>query len=292
MKRLSFILATMTIFVLAGFLLLKTVEAAQTKRQAELAEINNSIANNTNETDKIILLVKSDLLEPSEEKKLQIADLYLKIGEASKADNYLKKIRSKKALIKAAETALETKNEKAINVYLNQIDNPEKEELEIFKAFSEGKIEKITELPKEPQTELGKLLYTINNNTYKDITLNTFLGEKIEALKNSFSGSTKLRLEIARMMVQNNQTEIARFILKQLESDNQTNADFYRVKISSYERDKNYTTALNESKQLIILEPAVQANYLLALSLAEKSQNQVEKEYLQSQITYLQKIQK
>lgn len=292
MKKALILIFTVTIFMVSGFLGLKSFNMTANARAAELKHIDQKLLTNISGNERLLLLIKSDALEPTESKKLRIAEEYLKLGNAPKAERYLQKVDNQEAFTKVAETALETNNTNAIDLYLSRISGKEKLELEIFEAFSKGKIERLNELDLEPKTELGKLMRTINGGDYKNNAIKSYLGEKIENLKGKDLGKVTLRLEIAKMLINNDQTNIARFILEQLKEEGQNTTDLTRLLVLSYKSDSNHELALKEAKKLIELEPSNQANYLEALVLAQKTNNKTDIEYLQSQLTYLQKIQK
>lgn len=289
-KTLFGIYATL-IILFSGLLLYVFVFEGNNYRIAKAQSLENQ-AQGAESQNKLIFLIQSNFLAPSDQKKLEIADLYLNLGNSSQAEWYLGQVKNTEGTTKLAEVSLEQANYDKARRFMDKIsDQDALSELEIFAEFSQGKEEKLKELPLEPKTELGKLARALNTGDYSGNLSKSTLGNKISEITAKKQSKTQESLVIADMFSQNKQSNLARFILVRLEKEYSNLKDLYVIWARSYEIEQNYAKALEFTKKAIATDPSDLNLYKKALNYAQKSGNDTERNYLADQIKYLKSVQ-
>lgn len=291
-KKALFVLFAIIILLLAGVFTYKTSKAGNEFRMNKANELLEKSKNTTETQGKLTFLIQSDLLAPTEEKKFKIADLYLSLNQFENAENYLNKVKNESGYYKYAEAALETAKYDIAKVYIDKIDNKEvKTELLIFEQFSQGNESKLTELPLSPITALGVLSRAINTDDFTANPSKSLLGEKINDIITKTSGKTNQKLQIADMFISENQPNLARYILKNLEKEHSGSKDLYLIWARSYEKEGAYDKALEYAKKAIQKDPSDLDSYKTALRYTEIIEDSAEQDYLNIMIKYLKNIQ-
>lgn len=291
-KRVVFGIYAVLIFLFSGLFLYVLAFEGNNYRVAKAASLADQ-AQSTNTQDKLIYLIQSDILAPGDQKKLEIADLYLDLGNFSQAEWYLSRVNDAEGVIKLAEASLENTEYDKAKKFIDKIAGQDTRlELEIFADLSQGKEDKLKELPTSPKTDIGKLTKALNTGDYINNQSKSLLGKKIQETISKFPGKTKQNLAIADMFNQNKQPNLSRFILANLEKEHSNLKDLYTIWARSYEVEKNYQKALEFAKKAITTDPSDLNLYKNALSFASKSGDDTERNYLVGQIKYLESIQK
>lgn len=293
-KNLLFILI-MTVVILGNSLIL-TFSAVNINnwRINKAGSLYLSSLDSNNSEDRLILLIQSDLLSPDEEKKIEIADIYLKSSDFNKAKQYLERVNSQEGYLKYAESALEQKEKEIANEYISRLKNLEmRHELEIFSKITdnENNVGKMTELPISPQTNLGVILMAINTGDYSRVSDKTILGQKILEVQHSKAGNLSRDLEVANILIANNQPVLARIVLNPLIKEHPSLSDLYILKAASYIGENNATEALKNQLLAVNSNPSNVSFYKTALKYAQASGNQTEITWLTDNIKYLETIQ-
>lgn len=290
-KKVIFGIYAALIFLFSGLLLYVLVFEGNNYRIAKAESLQNQ-AQSAESQNKLIFLIQSDVLAPNDQKKLEIADLYLNLGNFVQAEWYLSRVKNEEGIVKLAEISLENTDYDKAKKFMDKIgDQDIRFELEIFAELSQGKEEKLKELPINPKTDLGKLTRALNTGDHTNNQSKSLLGKKIQEIVAKPSGKTKQSLEIAEMLLGNKQSSLARFALTGLEKEHSNLKDLYSIWARSYEVEKNYPKALEFAKKAISTDPSDINLYKTALSYASKSGNDTERNYLADQIKYLESIQ-
>jgi len=290
-KKIIFGIYAVLIFLFSGLFLYVFTFEGNNYRIAKAESLANQ-AQNAEAQNRLIYLIQSDILAPNDQKKLEIADLYLNLGNSAQAEWYLNRVKSKEGIVKLADISLENADYDKAKKFMDKIsDQDVRLELEIFADLSQGKEEKLKELPVEPKTNPGKLTKAINTGDFAGNPSDSLLGDKIAEIIAEKLGKTRQTLEVADMFSQNKQPSLARFMLAGLEKEHSNLKDLYVIWARSYEVEKNYIKALEYAKKAITTDPSDLNLYKNALNYANLAQNETEANYLKEQIKYLESIQ-
>lgn len=243
--------------------------------------------------DKLILLIESNFLRPSEAKNIEIADIYLELDDFNNAKYYLNRIKNQDGYLRIAESALEKSEFTIAEEYLKKIDNYEnRNELIIFSEIvqNEGKIDNIKNLSFEPKTNLGVILKALNTNNFVNVSNKSFLGKKIVEIRKLYPEKARSGLELANMLIQENQPVLARLLLNNSEIEHSGITDIYVLKAESFVIQKDYQNSLKYQLLAIKTNPDDIILYQTALSYAELAGNDNEVLFLKENIKYLELI--
>lgn len=290
-RQFLFFVFTLIIFLLNGVVFYGIAKTSNNFRVKKAIELQNRSENEKIEQNKVIMMIKSDILDPNDNKKFAIADIFLKNNQFNKAEEYLKQVKSEDGYYKYAEAALESSQYKIADIYIEKVKNDDiKSELKIFSDFSKGNADSLKNLPAIPLTELGKLTKAINTNDFEDATKSS-IGEKIALIKSKNLKKTNENLEIVDMFIKSKQPNVARFMLEQLRLNHPGVKDVYSLFARSYEAENNYEKALEFAKRGIEIDPSDLSIYNVALNYANLAGDTAEANRLKELIKYLEKIQ-
>jgi tetratricopeptide (TPR) repeat protein len=294
MNKFTYILIAITVIVgNAGMLVLSTARLNRWRLDRADSLYSQSISE-TNARKQTILLIQSDFLAPSDEKKLQIADIYLKGGDFISAKAYMSRIRNEQGYLKYAESALETGEIDIAREYIAKLsDNAKKHELQLFMNISanEQNIGQIEEISTAPETNLGSLLRAINTGVYDNISTDSVIGSGIVNIVREGEGEFTTELKIAELLIRCNQPILSRIILNTIIEKKTNITDAYVLKALSYNNQGNYADALRIQLLSVNTDPANLLLYQKALEYAKLAGDQAEATWLTDNITYLEAIQ-
>lgn len=254
-------------------------------RQAKAASLRQVDAKTNKE--RLFVLIQSDLLEPREENKQEIVELYLKEGDYKNAERYLKKMVGNQGVLKYVESRLEQGKELQ-NQYWNQLDSDQKFELELYQEFTKGDFSSLATLPRNPVTNLGNLMFALNTKDYKNLP-NTLQAEKIKELTR-YSAGNELEVQIIYYLIHSGQPEMAKFLLDRLEVSAGPTKASKQLAAEYYLRKQNPSKALQAIEEAIETDPTDERLYNRGLDLALIIKNQEKYHELQQRLNYLTKL--
>lgn len=242
---------------------------------------------------KVILLIKSNFLLPTNDKKSNIADIYLSMGDFTKAKPYLKSVNTQEGYLKYTEAALENGNYEAAEEGLSSLSDEElKAELRLFRDITKGESgENVKELPSVPRSNLGKILVILNTGNYNEAPNGTRTGKAILEITGKYPGTKRQTLEVASYFNAWKQPYLSLFTLGKLEAENLNIVDVKIISATSYFLVGNYVKALEAQLMAISINPSDVKLYKTAVSYSELAGNTERTLDLRSNIEYLEKIQ-
>lgn len=265
-NKVLFGIFTVIIFILASMGCLFGLKLANKKRISLATFYNNKATYTQNSDQKLTYLIKSDSLVPKSEKKIQIATLLFEKDEALKAENYLIFTPNEQGNVLLTEYYLLNKPESAVK-YLNRIKNSaSKQELKTYLALLNGKESSISNL-KEPQTDLGRLLFAINTqdlSQIKDIAMFSKLNESINAQSANHNNQM---IALSQYYLAQNQPNLAIYVLNTLKMRTGELPIIDKLLAEAYFKLSN-KESINFIAKAISLEPENQTLYLTGITYA------------------------
>lgn len=287
-KRIVFSLFLTSVFIFNGYLLFASLTEINHKRIAFAAD-NYTKAQSAQENEKLYFLVQSDLLNPSDTKKLEIADIYLKYGNFSQANFYLQLIVSQSGTIKYAENALEEGRYEAFDKLSEKISDKEtKFELELFEKFSKGQFDELKNSPVNPVTDLGFVLRAINTRNYGSVPGTGAIVQLIN--KQNESQKTTAELNIAKSLLEIKQREIAKFLLERTITENPELSDAHALMAEYYRNKGNYISAIANIKKAISHDPSKIIYYEKGVEFCNLAGDNIEKSYFENRLKALEPL--
>ncbi len=236
--------------------------------------------------NKLIYLIESDILTPKDDKKLEIANIYLKSGDFSLANMYLKLIKDPSGIVKYAESALEEGNYTVFNNLYQKINNEAvKNELIFFEKFTKGEYEVINSINDEPVTGLGKVLLAINKRDYSEIDDNGAIVEIINSQINDNIIFTELN--ISKSLIEMSQINIAKYLLNRINSERPEISVTYLLQSKIFEKENNYNKAIDYIKIAISKDPSNISYYEEGIILSEKTKNNIDLSFFKNRLDSL-----
>jgi hypothetical protein len=130
-------------------------------------------------SEKIELLIKSDFLKPSNEKKSIIVAQYLELGDAARAQGWMERINGYEKFIYLTGLNYELNREQYGNKYLDKVVDAEvKSELERYRDFLKGS--KVAVIM-SPKTDYGRVInYFAAGEVFNAEATYSYLGARIK----------------------------------------------------------------------------------------------------------------
>jgi tetratricopeptide (TPR) repeat protein len=252
---------------------------------------NSQMASNPDE--KILFLIKSNALRPSDEKNIAIASMYLSTGDFLRAQKYLNSVKSQEGYIRLAQSSLESGDFKSFDFVLPKIqDSTVKSELTLDKQALNGDFNQLSQLSSQSPLYLSRFLVAINTRNYDAILSEGALDSAMKDVINKNSGKDNQELRLADYLSDHNQPFLAVFLAERLISENKGLIDAYLVLAKSSQSRGDIDTALKYLESAIGEAPDRMDLYVKAISLAQLANQNELASYLNQRSNYLQKIAK
>jgi len=212
--------------------------------------------------DTLILLIQSEIIWPTDEKKILIAKIFYKTGNISEAIHYLKKVDCNKERIACDYLA-----ELSVFEIQNSLNEGIPQDYLIYKEILNGNFTVISELPTTPVTNIGKLLSYINGQKQTEIDL---IDTKTVEIINSDENDNTKSLTLAAHLNKLNRPYLALFTLEKINEKTKQN---HLIKAASYELIENFGKAYSEIETAIMADPSDIILYERIFEVAKKMKN-------------------
>jgi len=216
----------------------------------------------TNPQERGLYLIESNLLVPTESKLVQIT-----------------------------EAALEANNLALADEYIGKIDNQQiRDELMIFKSFSEGDYGKIDNLKSESLTNLGALLHQITKGDYQETDSTSAFLTSIGGILDNRSSSLYRDVGIIKLFTDNNQPYLSLYILDSLSGEHKCLISLYEYRAQNYEVLNKYEDSLKSIENALKCDTANIELYKKAINYAQVTGNAAKENLYRDKLEYLDSI--
>ncbi|MDD3481230.1 MAG: hypothetical protein PHW75_03375 [Patescibacteria group bacterium] len=285
MKRLIYILTTIIIIFLAGYLTYWGLTLTNSKRIRLADEYMHEYEVNHN----LSHLYQTFLLDPTRVKAERVVDKLLteKMYEEADLFNYMYNLDSYH--LKAAIFAVENYDFKAAKGYLDNIqDINSRREIENFIDFAENGTPVIVSKPVTPLGQQMKFLANLPEN-YQIPEIDSKIGRILRAELNADLNNSEATLKTAIIYNELGFSNIALYTLDNLDG---CLTDKYVLKAQIYESREDYKGALENIELALGCNVTNEELYVLAIDYAENSGDTAKTQYLKKRLEYLQNLAK
>jgi len=291
-KEPELYLLLVTTVIISGGLFFLGAKDLNAKRISLANSYYQASTTDSNQNNRLSLLLRSNLIAPNDDKKIEIATIYLNSGDYDRAESFLNGVSSQKGYINLAQALLEKGDLPAADMVIPKISSEDaRTELIIHKNIISGSETDISSIS-NGELYLSRLLNAINRRNYVEYIAEGSLGTKLREIIIKNQGTTQSELEFATYLINNNQKYLADFIIDRIISEKRGLADAHAIRAHSFLREKQYTQALEEIDKAISFRTEEIALYQAATEIANQANQPELAAYYQQKILYLQKIYK